>query len=75
MNADIDTKTIATIVTRVKAAMGTPVNEEQLTTILSNSLRQLKHENAEKYLEVITKLSDELEHMAMEIGKLRANRT
>lgn len=73
MNADVDTATIARIVARVKAAMGTPIDEEQLATVLGNSLRQLKEENAEKYIDVINQLSGELERMAVEIGKLRAN--
>jgi len=71
MNSDIDTKTIAKIVARIKAASGEQVDEEQLATILSNSLRQLKEQDAEKYLDVIKDLSDKLEAMATEIGRLQ----
>ena len=74
MNSDIDTKTIANIVGRIKAAAGTPINEEQLSTVLSNSLRQLKEQNAEKYLDVIKDLSHKLEDMAIEIGKLHVSK-
>ncbi len=71
MNSDIDTKTIAKIVARIRVASGTPVDEEQLSTILSNSLQQLKEQDAEKYLDVIKDLSNKLEAMATEIGKLQ----
>jgi len=74
MNSDIDTKTIAKIVARIKAAAGAPINEEQLSTVLSNSLRQLKEQNAEKYLDMIKDLSHKLEAMAKEIGKLQVAR-
>jgi len=74
MNSDIDTKTIAKIVGRIKAASGAPINEEQLSTVLSNSLRQLKEQDAEKYLDVIKDLSHKLEAMAVEIGKLQAQK-
>ncbi len=73
MNSDIDTKTIARIVGRIKAASGKPIDEEQLSTVLSNSLRQLKEQNAEKYLDVIKDLSNKLEAMATEIGKLQTS--
>ncbi len=71
MNSDIDTKTIAKIVGRIKSATGHPIDEERLSTVLSNSLRQLKAQNAEKYLDVIRDLGDKLEAMAKEIGKLK----
>ncbi|MCD5384576.1 MAG: hypothetical protein LRZ97_01510 [Candidatus Pacebacteria bacterium] len=74
MNSDIDTKTIASIIARIKAASGEQVDEEQLSTILSNSLRQLKEQNSEKYLSVIKDLSHKLEAMATEIGKLHSNK-
>ena len=71
MNSDIDTKTIASIVARIKAASGEQVDEEQLATILGNSLRQLKEQDSVKYLEVIKELSNRLEAMAAEIGRLQ----
>ncbi|GEM_PF-5459052 len=70
MNSDIDTKTVTSIVARIKAASGEKVDEEQLAIILGNSLRQLKEQDAEKYLDVIKDLSHKLEAMATEIGKL-----
>jgi chromosome segregation and condensation protein ScpB len=74
MNSDIDTKTIAKIVGRIKAATGKPIDEDKLSIVLSNSLRQLKEQNAEKYLDVIKDLSNKLEEMAGEIGKLQAQK-
>lgn len=71
MNIDIDTKTIAKIVARVRAASSAPINEEQLATILSNSLRELKAQDSERYLDVIKDLSNKLEAMAAEIGRLQ----
>jgi type II secretory pathway component PulM len=72
MQSDIDTKTIAAIVAKVKAASGMTIDEAQLSMVLSNSLRQLKEQNAEKYLEVIKDLSGKLEEMAKEIGQLQS---
>ncbi len=72
MNSDIDTKTVAKIVGRIKAASGTPIDEERLSTVLGNSLQQLKEQNAEKYLDVIKDLSHKLEEMAKEIGNLKS---
>ena len=71
MNSDIDTKTIAKIVARVRRANGAPINEEQLSVVLGNSLRELKAQDAEKYLEVIKDLSNKLEAMATEIGRMQ----
>ena len=73
MNSDIDTRTVANIVGRIKAASGTPIDEERLSTVLSNSLQQLKEQNADKYLDVIKDLSHKLEAMATEIGNLKSN--
>ncbi len=72
MNSDIDTKTVAAIVGRIKAASGKPIDEERLSIVLNNSLQQLKEQDSKKYLEVIKDLSHKLEAMAAEIGKLKS---
>jgi len=74
MNSDIDTKTITSIVARIKAASGAPVNEDHLHTILSNSLTELKTKDPAKYLEVLQDLSNKLEDMAAKIGHLQVQK-
>ncbi len=73
MHCDVDTKTIAKIVGRIKAASGYPIDEEKLAEVLKNSLRQLKEQDSAKYIDVIQELGDKLEKMAVEIGRLKAS--
>lgn len=71
MQTDIDTQTIAKIITRIKSASGHEVNEDQIATILSNTLSTLKEQDPKKYLNTIKQLSDQLEEVALEISKLQ----
>ena len=71
MQTDIDTQTIAKIITRIKAASGQEVDEEQIATILNNTLSTLKQQDPEKYLNTIKQLSEQLETVAAEISRLQ----
>ena len=71
MQTNIDTQTIAKIITRIKAASGQDVDEEQITTILSNTLSALKERDPQKYLSTIKQLSEQLETVAAEISRLQ----
>ena len=74
MSTNIDTQTIARIVGRIKAASGKPIDEAKLSAVLHNSLSQLKEQNPQKYLEVITDLSEKMEAMAAEISAFAARK-
>ncbi len=71
MQTDIDTQTIAKIITRIKAASGQEVDEELIATILSNTLNTLKEQDPQKYLSTIKQLSEQLEKVATEISKIQ----
>ncbi len=71
MSTNIDTQTIAKIITRIKQASGQNIDEQQLESILNNSLTELKAKDPKKYLNTIEKLSKELETIAKEISQLQ----
>ncbi len=71
MTTNIDTQTIAKIIARIKQASGQEIDEQQLETILKNSLDQLKKQDPTKYLDTINKLSNIMEDIATEISQLQ----
>jgi hypothetical protein len=71
---DVDTKVIAGIIAKLKKASGIEIDEERLSIVLQNSLNEIKKDNPNEYIKTINEISEKLEQMAIEIGKLSQKR-
>jgi hypothetical protein len=62
---------IAQIVARVREHNGEHVDETHLAHAIEDALHKLQVEDEKKYLEVIQELSEHLEILSKEVGRLR----
>lgn len=62
---------VATIVAKVKAKDGVTVDEQHLAEAITEGLKRLRSENETKYLEMISRLTDEVEKLSKHVGNMR----
>ncbi|MFZ2593832.1 MAG: hypothetical protein WAX38_03620 [Minisyncoccia bacterium] len=66
---------IAHIISEVRRKGGEVADELHLAELIEAGFLKLKHENEKKYLELIHELSEQLEILAKEMGRVRNQHT
>lgn len=62
---------VATIVAKVKAKDGVRIDEQHLAAAITDGLKKLRSENETKYLDMISRLTEEVEKLSKHVGNMR----